>query len=187
MLKRLAKARAARSVIVAGAEQAHALGDSEVRPEHLLLGVLTDAGGIGARILTGLGLRRDAVVAEVAPLGNAESEDLRSVGVDLQAVRAQVDATFGPGTLNQPRRPRRVGPLQTRLLGEHPPFAESTKKALEEAVRQSRLLRNQMGPEHILLGLLREDHDPVPRTLRRLGLDPAAVRAQLLEDLQQAA
>ena len=187
MFERLTRARAARSVIVAGAKQAHALGDSEARPEHLLLGVLDDAAGIGSRVLRGLGLRLGAVVAEVAPLGNAEAEVLRSVGVDLQAVRVEAEAAFGPGALDGPRRRRQVGPLQSRLLGEHLPFAESTQRALKQGVRQARLLEHHMGPEHILLGLLADGSDPVPRTLRRLGLDPATVRGQLIDELQQAA
>ena len=46
---------------------------------------------------------------------------------------------------------------------------------------------SEVRPEHILLGLLADDSDPVPHTLRRLGLDPATVRGRLIDELQQAA
>lgn len=185
MTRRLRRARAVTRAVVHAGEQAEALGDSQVRPEHLLLGVLAGAGP-AAQALHAKGVRHEDVLAEVAPWGGSEAAALRAVGVDLATVRRHVEALFGRGALDRPRRPRRVGPVRSRLLGGHLPFAEPSLEVLAEAVRLARELRSPTGPEHVLLALLAGEDGPVPHALRRLGVDPGAVRSATLRALQAA-
>jgi ATP-dependent Clp protease ATP-binding subunit ClpA len=180
---------AARGVVVNAQDQARALGHREILAEHLLLGVMADTDGIGARVLRDLGVEQDALVSEVAALGDADTEALRSIGVDLHAVRRQAEAAFGPGALDRPRR-RRVGLFrrQVVLVGGHLHFANTASRALEQALRQAQALgHGYIGSEHILLGLLSDEHDAAARVLARLGLDRAAVRQRVLDELQRAA
>jgi ATP-dependent Clp protease ATP-binding subunit ClpA len=177
----------ARDVVVDAQQQAMALGHREILAGHLLLGLL-DVDGVGARILRGLGVQRDAVAAEMAALVNSDADALGSIGIDLDAVRRRAEAAFGPGALDRPRR--RAGSLRSRLLGDHIPFTAAAKKALEQALREAQALRHSyIGTEHILLGLVADEHGPVAGTLRRLGVtqDADAVRAHVREELRRTA
>jgi ATP-dependent Clp protease ATP-binding subunit ClpA len=180
---------AARGVVVSAGDQARTLGHTEVLAEHVLLGVMADTEGIGARALRDLGVERDALVSEVAALADAETEALRSIGVDLKAVRGQAEAVFGPGALDGPRR-RRIGLFrkQVVLVGGQLPFADTAKRALKQARWQAQALdHDDIGSEHILLCLLSHEQDPAALVLARLGLDAAVVRGRILDELQRPA
>ena len=180
---------AARGVVVNAQDQARTLGHSEILAEHILLGVMADTEGIGARALRDLGVQRDALVGEVAALEDAEAEALRSIGVDLKAVRRQAEAVFGPGALDGPRR-RRVGLFrkQVVLVGGQLHFADTATRALKQALWQAQALNHDdIGSEHILLGLLSDEQDPAALVLARLGLAAAVVRGRILDELQRAA
>jgi ATP-dependent Clp protease ATP-binding subunit ClpA len=173
---------AARNVVTGAQEQARALHHSYIGTEHLLLALLVnDADGPAGRALAGAGVRaetvRDEIVRRVggrAGLGEADAQALRAIGIDLDAVRAKVDESFGPGALDAdeplggPPAPSRG--LIDRLRGRRRPprargaeFAKArpptrrTKTVLELSLREAlRLRSDHIGPEHILLGLLRE-------------------------------
>jgi ATP-dependent Clp protease ATP-binding subunit ClpA len=51
----------ARNVIVEAQNKAHAAGNAEIRPDHLLLGLFTDPGGLAAKLLAGQGVDAEAV------------------------------------------------------------------------------------------------------------------------------
>jgi hypothetical protein len=61
----------ARNVVMAAQNEARAAGNAEIRPEHLVLGLLIDPDGLGARAITGLGVPletvRQAVTATLPP------------------------------------------------------------------------------------------------------------------------
>ncbi len=169
----------ARAVLVLAQEQARELGHNWVGTEHLLLGVAAQRTGKAAEALSEVGvdlstLRR--AVVETLGLGSTASgagslvdEDevaLRSVGIDMNVVRAKVEEVFGRGALDTPlptaRQTRRW--LRRRRRGCRPagarapqrPFAPRAKKSLELALRESLALRHDwIGPEHVLLGVLR--------------------------------
>lgn len=179
----------ARSAVVDAQKQAGELGHDQVLAEHLLLGLFADPDGVGARVLRGIGVERDAVAAEVATLGRSDADALGSIGIDLDNVRRQAEAAFGPGALDRPRR-RRTGPLRYRLLGGHVPFTAAAKAALEQSLREAVALRHHyIGTEHLLLGLVGDGSGPAGATLRRLGfaLDHDDVRARVLDELDRAA
>ncbi|MBW3555583.1 MAG: hypothetical protein KY454_01465 [Actinobacteria bacterium] len=55
----------ARRVLVIAQEEARGLGHGELGSEHILLGLLGEAQGVGAKALAGLGLDRDGVRRQV--------------------------------------------------------------------------------------------------------------------------
>ena len=103
-----------------------------------------------------------------------------------------------------PRRWPRSGSTSTRCAGEsrrrsgparsaggrrgRRPFTPAAKKTLELALREALVLGDRhIGPEHILLGALRDASDGIDGLLRRLGTTPETVRAALLAALRAAA
>jgi ATP-dependent Clp protease ATP-binding subunit ClpC len=91
---------------------------------------------------------------------------LESVGVSLEAVRIRVEAIVLPGSSSP------TG---------HIPFTDRAKTALENALREAlQLGDNFIGPEHLLLGLLREGQGVAVRVLTDLGADLGHMREQVI-------
>ena len=178
----------ARRVVVDAHAQALALHAEEVRAEHLLLGALDEDGSAGAAVLRAQGVGPQQLAAELAGLGAGDDEALRALGIDLAEVRQRVEAAFGAGALDRPR-PRRAGLLRrlTWTSGSLP-FGSSAKEALRQSLRQALDLRQrEIGVDHVLLGVLVDARGPAGAALRRLGVDPADVRARVRAHLRQAA
>lgn len=158
--------------------------------EHTLADLLATAGG------TTSGPAGPAAPAE-APGARDDAEALAALGIDLDRIRAAMDAAFGPGALERAaptgRRTRRFG-LSRRLpsydsraeraaltSGERAPtghlaFTPDARKALELALREAlRLGDGYIGAEHLLLGLVRGDC-LAAQLLVRSGVDPVALR-----------
>jgi ATP-dependent Clp protease ATP-binding subunit ClpA len=157
----------ARNVVIAAQGTARELDAPEVGNGHLLLGILHEPEGLGGQVLAELGV--DAAQVRDAVTREADAAALRTLGIDLDAVRRAVDNAFGPGALDRrPPSPR------------HLPFAAAAKKSLELSLREALRLRSRsIGTEHILLGLLRHDPGVGGGVLRRAGVDHAAVESQL--------
>jgi ATP-dependent Clp protease ATP-binding subunit ClpA len=151
--------RNARVAVVLAQEEARELEADEIRPEHLLVGVLQSAGRDLSRVLAGQGLTaemvRERLATEDSPTDESFDDDveaLRSIGIDLRTVRENIDKTFGAGAYDNAlrksgRRRRRRG---------HIPFTKAAKKALELSLREALAHKDTMiGCEHMLLGILR--------------------------------
>jgi len=96
-------------------------------------------------------------------------EVLAGLGLTLDGVRAEV----GP--------PARRG--EPAAVG-HVPFTSSAKRALELSMREAlQLGHNWIGPEHLLLGLLRHDTGVALQVLTDAGVDAADVRGRLVDAL----
>ncbi|RKR91153.1 ClpA/ClpB-like protein [Micromonospora pisi] len=181
----------ARQVIVTAQTQRRALRHDFIGTEHLLLGLLDDEAGPVAALLRDAGIDADRVRTEIAAmerreLGETDAEALRSIGIDLDAVRASVEQTFGEGALEAPLPPGR-----RRLFGGRLPrtrLSPRAQKVLELSLRESlRLRHDQIGPEHILLGLLREGEGLAASILTRAGLDLDDLRRRTVHALGAAA
>ena len=163
----------ARYVVVTAQEEARALRAPEIEPAHLLL-ALTEDDGRGGQALRAAGADHAAVRSALAGGGAAmDAEALAALGIDLAQVRAAAEAAFGPGALD--RGAGRSG---------HIPFADGSKRALEEALRavlRSRLRRRDrvIDSGAVLAGLLAVGDPVVDRVLQQAGTDPAAVRTHL--------
>jgi ATP-dependent Clp protease ATP-binding subunit ClpA len=166
----------ARMAIVLAQEDARELRSSTIEMEHVLLGVLSQGGPELSALLTASGITHEGVLSSLArtgkgqPLGAEDAEALRSIGIDLDAVRESLEANFGEDALDKaaPERERR-GPFGRGRGGNfgHIPFARDAKKVLELSLREA-LARKDKTIEsgHLLLGILRA---PNATTARLLG------------------
>lgn len=97
-----------------------------------------------------------------------DADALAGIGVDLEAVRAQVEATFGAGALDAATRPRRTK--------GHVPFDPAAKKMLEPALREAiRFTSKGIDTGHLLLAAARLDGATAQRALAWSGHDRRAV------------
>lgn len=178
---------AARGVVVDAQTQARALHHREIRAEHLLLAVLAADTGVSAVVLRDHGVRADRLASDLAGLGAGDRDALHEIGIDLAAVRQRVEAAFGPGALDRPRAGR-AGRLRRRTGTGHLRFSRPAKRVLEHSLRQAMSLgHHSITVDHIALGLLADDHDPAAQALRRLGVSPSEVSAEIRMQLRRAA
>ncbi len=95
---------------------------------------------------------------------------LSGMGVNLERVRAEVEKVIGRGS--------------TPASGEIGLTPRAKKVVLEFSVEEARQLgHNYVGPEHILLGLIREGEGVAARVLVNLGADLDKLRAQMVQQL----
>ncbi|MEU4675683.1 Clp protease N-terminal domain-containing protein [Micromonospora sp. NPDC023737] len=184
----------AREIVRRARDEARAEGQRPVGTEHLLLALLSDEASLASRVLTEAGvdaddlrtgIRRHVEVGGVG-LGDADAAALREIGIDLAAIVARVEQTFGPDALREamPEPRRRWG--RRRHAGG--PFSPRSKKVLELSLREAiRLRHNHIGSEHILLGLLREGHGLAALVLTEAGADLDDLRRRVEQALRTAA
>ena len=92
---------------------------------------------------------------------------LESLGISLAAVRAQVQEIIGQG---------QGAPTS------HLPFTPRAKKVLELSFREAlQLGHDDIGTEHLLLGLIREGEGVAAQVLMQLGADLSRVRQRVIE------
>jgi ATP-dependent Clp protease ATP-binding subunit ClpA len=187
MLERFS--RNARVAVVLAQEEARELSADEIRPEHLLVGVLQSAGHDLSGLLGGYGLTAHAVRERLVAgesgdkLFDDDAEALRSTGIDLRAVRDSVAGTFGADVWDNALR--RSG--RRRRRRGHIPFTKSAKKVLELALREALAHKdNWIGCEHVILGILRGG-DGYALGLISEHVDPLQLRGPIIELLDQAA
>jgi ATP-dependent Clp protease ATP-binding subunit ClpA len=201
---------AARDVVVEAQDEARAMNQSPIGTHHLLLAALTDETGAVAGALRAWSVDavsvRDAILGHLAtppdldPLPDADAEDaaaLKAIGIDLDAVRQAIEENFGPGALRLPRPAgkkrrgllrRRAAPATERPIRGHIPFSPRAKKVLELSLREAlRLKHNYIAPEHIVMGILREQHGLGAQILADAGVDFDELRDALTRSLNQKA
>jgi ATP-dependent Clp protease ATP-binding subunit ClpA len=175
-------------------QEAQALGHPHVGTEHLLLGLLHPEAGLSHDVLTGAGLSRERVRAEVRRLvgptpPQLDEEDaaaLRSVGIDLDRVIAKIEESFGPQALQPPPFQYRRG-LFGRTTGPTR-FTPRARKVLELSLREAlRLKHGGIGTEHMLLGLVREGEGLAAKIITDSGVDLADLREATLAALRTPA
>jgi hypothetical protein len=136
----------ARRVVVLAQEEARLLNHNYIGTEHILLGLIHEGEGVAAKAL-------------------------ESLGISLEAVRAQVEEIIGQG--------------QSAPTG-HIPFTPRAKKVLELSLREAlQLGHNYIGTEHILLGLIREGEGVAAQVLVKLGGSLGQVRAKVIQVLSE--
>jgi Clp amino terminal domain, pathogenicity island component len=164
-----------RRVLELATEEAAGLGHRYVGPEHLLLGLLRDAVP-AARILQAHGVDLEAARAALGRLAErgvvpgprpSDAELLRSLGIDLEAVRRSTERTFGVAALRRAMREatrarrRGIGRVPRTPLEEPPVLATQALWLAHE--RAKRLGYGEVGPEMLLLGVLDDITTPRPR------------------------
>jgi len=134
---------AARRVVVLAQEDARRLGHNYIGCEHLLLAaaatdepasaVLRDHGVTPERIEAAI-LRTIGRGQTADPLGGLDKEALASIGIDLDAVRARIEAVFGPDALT--RVHPAVSPTGRPAWGKGP-LAELTRRRRRRRARRN--------------------------------------------------
>lgn len=115
-----------------------------------------------------LRLRHDYVGTEHVLLGLTREQSratalLTRLGVDLDQVRGLAEASVRPG--------------KATICGDLPPLTSRTKKALELALAEAQETDSPLvEPEHILLGLLREESGIAAEVLTKLGVSTRVAR-----------
>jgi ATP-dependent Clp protease ATP-binding subunit ClpC len=123
-------------------EEAKLLNHNYIGTEHILLGLIHEGEGVAAKAL-------------------------ESLGINLDAVRDQVQEIIGQGQ---------------QAPSGHIPFTPRAKKVLELSLREAlQLGHSYIGTEHLLLGLIREGEGVAAQVLTRLGADTNRVRQQVIQ------
>jgi ATP-dependent Clp protease ATP-binding subunit ClpA len=150
--------------------------------EHLLLGLLRQRSTVATKVLDGFAITHAAfereLIRSLGPpsdeiLSGEDEQALRTLGIDLQMVRARVEEAFGAGALERARSGHCGLPMMPRL-----------KQSLEQAAREAG--RGMIDTDHLLLGMLSVRGALAAETLRALGATPEAVRANVLAFRVQA-
>jgi ATP-dependent Clp protease ATP-binding subunit ClpA len=198
----------ARRLLVLAQEQAGDLGHGWTGTEHLLLALAAQPSGTAGEVLAEAGVDlatvRGDVIARLGSSGTAghsgsalheDEVALRSIGIDLDAVRARIETVFGPGALEcAPRSRRRRVRLRRRGRECHDAAARGTqrllapraKKSLELALREAIALgHGWIGPEHVLLGMLRVPDCMGAEILVARGIRLKDLRQRVLDRLRQ--
>lgn len=179
----------ARAVVIDAQKEARALKSPRIGPEHLVLGLLSvptePVQGILADSGIVLAAARRTVAERGIALSDADADALGSIGIDLDAVRRSLERTFGKGVLD-PEPPKGPRGWFGRKSG-HIPFTKDAKKALELSLREALARKdNHIGPEHVLLGVLRAA-DGTAREILEVSVTVDELRRRVHAALDRAA
>jgi ATP-dependent Clp protease ATP-binding subunit ClpA len=171
----------ARGVVVSSQDEARRLHHHHIGTEHLLLGLLDQEGSPTAAVLARHGLTRESTIEAIRSFTSVDGLDaaaLGTVGIDLDAVRDSVEASFGPGALDVP------GPGRGREPKGHIPFTRRAKKVLELSLREAIALKSgSISDGHIALGLLRAGEGLAMKVLSDRGIDLTVLRQEITTTL----
>ncbi|MFC4007681.1 Clp protease N-terminal domain-containing protein [Nonomuraea purpurea] len=132
----------ARGAVLKAREAAQASGHDVIEVGHLVLGLLGEPEGLAARAMV-------------------------TLGASPEASEAAVLATLGPADTPASSEP----PQTPSAPPQGPRFSAQSRKVLDLAPREALLLdHNFVGTEHVLLGVLSLENEPVVRSLAALGV-----------------
>ncbi len=174
----------ARNAVQLALSEARVLGASRIGAEHLLLALTHGRSGPAADALRAAGLDaarlRTLAVAqqEAAPL---DADALAVLGIDLDQVRRAAEAAFGPGALDRPAAGRGARTTRARMTPD-------AKEALARGLRVAQARNDDaVSAGHLLAGLIDQGDNEAVRLLAAAGVDPAALRADVLRRMASAA
>lgn len=151
------------------------LAHRTVGTEHLLLTLLQDPEGVGAKALERLGVAREEV-------GKHLSEHLKTLPVDEQ-LKAQADAMRAEAQRQQQARAASGAPAARPAGGGQ--LSPSAQRVLQAAAQQAGDLRHsQVGTVHLLLALVTDPDRMANNVFVRLGLRPEDVRTEIMSQLR---
>ncbi len=133
----------ARKVMQYANQESSRLSDDYIGVEHILLGLIKEGSGLAASVLKALGL-------------------------SLEALRVQVEATKPPPTEGK------------QIVIGRLPHSPRAKVTVEQAIREADARGDShVGTEHLLLALLRETEGPAYQALQAFELSPEKVTAEI--------
>ncbi|MGF0244464.1 Clp protease N-terminal domain-containing protein [Rhodococcus erythropolis] len=180
-------------------------GSGPVTPMELLTALLTADRGIATEVLTESGVSLDAIRRAGAGKKGGDSkgadskgagsnnldddaEILKSIGIDLDAVRESLEQSFGEGVLDETSVPDGVDTSRKGRFGfPRSRFEKDSKKVLELSLREALAHKdNRIGAEHILLGILRVADGPTRQALET-QVTMSVIRERLEAKMNRAA
>ena len=157
-------------------QEASRLNHDFVATEHLLLGIIGLGQSTAVTVLRSFGLDLDAVRLEL--------EEQLGIGPDHQCLCPKTKVTghlpkaAPPGSGRNERAPGIRAPV---ACTGNLPYTPRVKKVLAFAVEEARALNHSsVGAELILLGLLREGDGAAARVLKEFGVDTEKTRQEIL-------
>lgn len=165
----------ARAAVTGAQTEARDLGDHHIGTGHVLLAIVRGGGAV-ARVLHEQGLDADDLRTRLARFNAAggdalDADALKSIGIDLDAVREAAEEAFGEGALDVPAGKR------PRLRRGHIPFTPEAKKALELSLRHAiRLRQKEIRSGHLVLGVLHDDTTVAARLTAGTGVRVSDLR-----------
>jgi hypothetical protein len=184
------------AIVVQAYEHASRLGHPYLGGEHLLLALAAASEPAGV-VLREHGVTPERVEAEIVRLpggglfGDLDRDALATVGVDIDAVRATTEASFGQEALTRAVRaahhkPRWFNPRPAAFHGRDGaflPLGPGTGQGLQRARRaaQTRHATQPAGVEDLALGILAISEGLAPPVLSGLGLSGPALSAAILD------
>jgi ATP-dependent Clp protease ATP-binding subunit ClpA len=156
------------------------LGHPYLGDEHLLLGMLVHAANPAAPMLTERGFELDAARSEIArivaasgPVAQDAAALLGELGVDVVQMRRRLESTFGALAVHEAARQVRRRPWWRGGGAQHSPLCGPPyliKRAQHIACTAAgKRGEVEIGPEHLLYGVLRDARDPLGSGLGRRG------------------
>jgi len=156
--------------------EAREQGHPCIADEHVLLGLLRHATNPAAALLRTHGLDLAAARADLIAVGPTlgpradPAAALRSLGIDVEQIRQRMETTFGTDAVNAAERRVRRRPW---WRGGHPQPSPLcvyllAKRAYHFAAEYADQRGDaQIGPQHLLYGILRDARDPLGTQLSR--------------------
>jgi hypothetical protein len=191
----------AAAITLGAFDQAVRLGHPYLGGEHLLL-VLAAAGQPAGAVLREHGVTPGRVEAEIVRhaggglFGDLDRGALATVGVDVDAVRARTEASFGPEALTRAARATHRQPSRFDLRprsgaerdGDFLPHGPGAMQALLGArpEAQARHATEPADVEDLALGILAISEGLVPPILSALGVSGPALAIAILDRYHQA-
>lgn len=176
-----------RAIVVRARELAIELGAPDVTAGHLLYCCAEGQEATAGKPLHDYGITAASIRhllprVEGLPAGEADLEALRAIGIDYEEVRATVEETFGSGALDT-APDRRARTARSRRTGFTPEARQSLVLTLQVA---RELHHDRLSPGHLLLGLLRLDHEFVAEVITQSETTVAMLSAAVLAALSPA-
>lgn len=177
----------ARQAVVLARQEATELHHGYIGCEHLLLALSGGEATPAAAALAACGLRlpdlRERVLRLASPDTATLDEDaLASLGIDLDAVRRAIEASFGPGALDQGTARRRRRGAADRLA-----FTPRAKKSLQLALQTAvKAGDREISTGHLLLGVIDARDNAAVRVLNEAGVETGALRRELARRMAAA-
>ncbi|MEO0202514.1 MAG: ATP-dependent Clp protease ATP-binding subunit [candidate division WOR-3 bacterium] len=99
---------------------------------------------------------------------------LTNLGIDLEELRTSIEHSIHRGEISRRNTPSEL-PLNT-----------SSKRAINNAIEEARRMgQSLVGPEHLLLGLLRDRRSLAAQILESMGIDYDSLRQEIIKLLSQ--
>jgi len=169
----------ARDAVTGAQSVARSRGDARITSAHLLLALAAEPTSVAALALSSLGvdgpaLRTAMDAPAVGPLdagpldaGPLDADALAAIGIDLDAVRTQVEGAFGAGALDRPAPSAR----------RHIPLAPDAKKVLEQSLRVVVAEKSRrIDTGHLLVAVSLVDDSAGREVLARAGVTAESAR-----------